>query len=132
MYFNSKTLTAILTDAAIEQQATPLIAQARKRFTSPLAVAGTVLALKGKGLEPAELQAHVENYLDTAGIELRDMPPSARLIEAATKAVMEDDADLETVLDDACAAYYEVEWFSLEAQATSASPTAAPGGDTPA
>lgn len=118
MYFDAKTLTAILSDAATEQKAAPAIALARKRFTSPLAVAGTILALKGNGLEPAELQTHVENYLDMAGIELRDMPPAYKLIEAATAADMQaGTTDLETVLNAACAAYYEVESFSLDALA---------------
>lgn len=123
MYFDTKTLTAILSDAATEQRAAALFAEARRRFTSPLSVAGTILALKGKGLEPSELQSHVENYLDMAGIELRDMPPAHKLIEAATTAVMAGGAtDLETVLHDACAAYYEAGIFSLDA---------APAGNTP-
>lgn len=115
MYFDGKTLTAILSDAATEQQAAPLIAEARKRFTSPLAVAGAILALKGNWPEPAELETHVTNYLDVAGIELRDMPPSARLIEAATAA--DAGEDLETVLHAACADYYEVPLFSLDVPA---------------
>ncbi|MFT4012246.1 MAG: hypothetical protein QM682_02365 [Paracoccus sp. (in: a-proteobacteria)] len=117
MYFDSKTLTAILSDAATEERAAAAIAGTRKRFTSPLAVAGTILGLKDKGLEPAELEVHVLNYLKLAEIELRDMPPSQRLIEAATKAVMKGGGELQAVLEDACAAYYEVERFSLDAPA---------------
>lgn len=128
MYFDTKTLTAILSNAATEQRAAPAIAEARRRFTSPLSIAGTILALKGKGLEPAELQSHVQNFLDMAGIELRDMPPAHKLIEAATAAVMAGGTtDLETVLHGACAAYYEAGIFSLD----TAPAEAAPAGNTP-
>lgn len=115
MYFDTETLTRLLSDAEVQQKAAPAIAAARRRFTSPLAVAGTVLALKGRGLSPEELQGHVTNYLDLAGIELRDMPPAHRLIDAATEAVDSDSGDgLEAVWHAACAAYYEAERFSLD------------------
>lgn len=115
MYFDTATLTRLLSDAQVQQEAAAAIAAARRRFTSPLAVAGTILALKGRGLAPAELEGHVRNYLDLAGIELRDMPPAQRLIEAATLAVSESGAtDLETVLHGACARYYEAGLFSLD------------------
>ena len=115
MYFDTATLTRLLSDAETQQSAAPAIAGLRRRFTSPLAVAGTILALRGKGLEPAELETHVTDYLDLAGIELRDMPPSHKLIEAATKAAMAGGGDLDAVLHGACAAYYEAEILSLDA-----------------
>ncbi len=115
MYFDTETLTRLLSDAEVQQKAAPAVAAARRRFTSPLAVAGTVLALKDRGLSPAELEGHVTNYLDLAGIELRDMPPAHRLIEAATQAVNTGSSGgLEAVWHGACAAYYEAEAFSLD------------------
>lgn len=115
MYFDTETLTRLLSDAGTQQGAAAAIAAARRRFTSPLAVAGTVLALKGRGFSPEELEGHVGNYLDLAGIELRDMPPAHRLIEAATQAVAAGGPQgLEAVWHAACAAYYEAEPFSLD------------------
>lgn len=127
MYFDTATLTRLLSDAETQQSAAPVIAALRRRFTSPLAVAGTILALRGKGLEPAELETHVTDYLDLAGIELRDMPPSHKLIEAATKAVMGGGGELDAVLHGACADYYEAATFSLDNPPAAAdAPPAAP------
>lgn len=116
MYFDTATLTRLLSDAQVQQAAAPAIAALRRRFTSPLAVAGTILALQGKGLAPAEIETHVTDYLDLAGIELRDMPPAHRLIEAATQAAGAGGGEgLEAVWHAACAAYYEAAPFSLDA-----------------
>ena len=115
MYFDTATLTRLLSDAQVQQAAAPLIAAARRRFTSPLAVAGAILALQGKGLAPAEIETHVTGYLDLAGIELRDMPPAHRLIEAATQAVNAGSTEgLEAVWHAACAAYYEAAPLRLD------------------
>lgn len=120
MYFDADALTAILTDQAVRERTAEAIAAARRRFTSPLAVIETVLALAAEtGRDPAEARAEVEAFLDAAGIELRDLPPAHRLValvlaaapgSAKAKAVA-------TALHKACADYYEVEPFSAEAPA---------------
>ncbi len=107
MYFNGKTLTAILSDAATETKAAPAIAAARRRFTSPVAVVETVLAL-GPAADGTTADQRVQAFLDAAGIEIRDMPPSHRLIAAAAEG-----GTVPEVIDRACADYYEAEPFTL-------------------
>ena len=121
MYFDADTLTAILTDQAVRERTAEAIAAGRRRFTSPLAVIETVLALAAKaGQEPDEARAEVEAFLDEAGIELRDLPPSHRLVALALAAAP-GSAKAKAVaaaLHKACADYYEVERFSAEAPAS--------------
>ena len=50
-------------------------------------------------------EAGVTAFLDTHGIELRDMPPGLRLIEGA----LATDGKLKERLHAACAAYYETD-----------------------
>lgn len=110
MYFDAKALQQILFDEKTAQDAAAAIAATRRRFTSPLAVVETILALSS-GADGAEVEARVSEFLDSAGIEVRDMPPSHRLISAAAEA----GAGLSAVdvLNRACADYYEAEVFSL-------------------
>lgn len=115
MYFDTVTLTRLLSDAPFQAEAAAAIAAARRRFTSPLAVAGAILALRGQGGDAATLEARITDYLDGAGIELRDMPPSHRLIEAALASAQAGGGDLDAVLHGACAAYYEAEPVTPEA-----------------
>lgn len=104
MYFDGKTLTAILSDAATEAAAGPAIAATRRRFTSPLALVEAVLALGPGG------DQRVLDFLDASGIEIRDMPPTQRLIAAAAEGTGGSAAE---VIDRACADYYEAALFSL-------------------
>jgi ribonuclease VapC len=120
MYFDADALTTILVDRAVRERTAEAIAAARRRFTSPLAVIETVLALAAKtGREPDEAKAEVEAFLDAAGIELRDLPPAHRLVAlalAATPASAKAKA-VATAMHKACADYYEAEPFSTEAPA---------------
>ena len=119
MYFDAKAITQLISDEAAAQKAAPVIAELRKRFTSPLAVVEAVLVLGGQDRAATETQ--VQAFLDATGIEMRDIPPANKLIEAAQKA---EAVDTLSVLNAACAEYYEVETFGL-ADALAAAATAA-------
>jgi uncharacterized protein with PIN domain len=106
MYFDSTSLIALLSDPALAETSAAAIAGDWRRFTSPVAVIETIAALPALGPEA------VEAFLDTHGIELRDMPPGHRLIEAAVAALGTGKAT-GALLDAACAAYYEAEVFTL-------------------
>lgn len=99
MYFDGTTLTVLLTDAEKAAAITP----EGGRYTSPLAVIEAAIELPELGEE--ELTA----FLDTHGIELRDMPPGHRLVEGA----LAKEGNLNDRLHAACAAYYETEVFVL-------------------
>ena len=123
MYFDAKAITQLISDDAAAQQAAPAIAELRKRFTSPLAVVEAVLVL-GAGQDRAATEAQVQAFLDASGIEMRDIAPASKLIEAAAKAEGDDTL---SVLNAACAEYYEVETFVLAdalADALAAAPAA--------
>ncbi len=109
MYFDGTTLTALLADPQRAAEAAPAIAEAHRRFTSPLAVIEALAALPDAG---------VTDFIDAQGIELRDMPPAHRLIEYATAALSAGAAAAAPaqLLHVACAAYYEAEVFVLPAQ----------------
>ncbi|WP_374636747.1 type II toxin-antitoxin system VapC family toxin [Paracoccus sp. (in: a-proteobacteria)] len=135
MYFDAKAITQLISDEAAAAKAAPAVAALRKRFTSPLAVVEAVLVLGGQ--DRAATEAQVQAFLDTAGIEMRDIPPASKLIEAAAKA---EAGDTLSVLNAACAEYYEVETFVLadalaaaeaaaQAAAVAATPAAAPAAD---
>jgi hypothetical protein len=91
MYFDGNALVALLADPALTAQLT-----GSRRFASPLSVLEAVSASPEAGLDG------VTALLEAAGIELRDMPPAHRLIEAAGAAPL-------AALHAACAAYYEAE-----------------------
>lgn len=101
MYFNGTTLTALLSDA----EKAAAITTDGGRYTSPLAVIEAAIELPELGEE--ELTA----FLDTNGIELRDMPPGHRLVEGA----LATEGKLSDRLHAACAAYYETDVFVLPA-----------------
>ena len=129
MYFDAKAITQLISDDAAAQQAAPAIAELRKRFTSPLAIVEAVLVL-GAGQDRAATEAQVQAFLDANGIEMRDIAPASKLIEAAAKA---EGDDALSVLNAACAEYYEVETFVLaDALAAAAAPVAAAVIETPA
>lgn len=111
MYFDSKAIAQLLRDEKSAQDAAPVIAATTRRFTSPLAVVEAILAL-GPTDDPAGAEGQVREFLDRTGIEIRDMPPTHRLIEAASQPRDAQAGALE-VLNRACAEYYEVETFSL-------------------
>lgn len=121
MYFDAKAITQLISDQAAADKAAPAIAALRKRFTSPLAVVEAVLVLGGQN--GAETEAQVQAFLDAAGIEMRDIPPASKLIEAAAKAGA---GDTLAVLNAACAEYYEVETFALADALAAAQAAAAP------
>ena len=99
MYFDGNTLTTLLSDAEIAAANAPAIAAPGPRYTSPLAVIEAVIEVPELG------EAGVLAFLDTHGIELRDMPPSHRLVAGALAA----DGKLKERLHAASAAYYETE-----------------------
>jgi hypothetical protein len=100
MYFDGTTLTTLLSD-----QEKAAAVPAGPRYTSALAVIEAAMELPELGEE--ELTA----FLDTHGIELRDMPPGHRLIAGA----LAKEGELGNRLHAACAAYYETEVFVLPA-----------------
>lgn len=103
MYFDGTTLTTLLSDADKAAAYAPAIAEAGPRYTSPLAVIEAAMDLPELG------EAGVTAFLDTHGIELRDMPPGHRLISGA----LATDGKLKSRLHAACAAYYETDVFAL-------------------
>ena len=129
MYFDAKAITQLISDDAAAAKAAPAVAALRKRFTSPLAIVEAVLVL-GAGQDRAATEAQVQAFLDANGIEMRDIAPASKLIEAAAKA---EGDDALSVLNAACAEYYEVETFVLaDALAAAAAPVAAAVIETPA
>ncbi|WP_231748657.1 hypothetical protein [Mycobacterium sp. M26] len=105
MYFDGNTLITLLSDADAAATYAPAIAAAGPRYTSPLAVIEAAAELPELG------EAGVTAFLDAQGIELRDLPPSSRLITGALAA----EGKLKARLHSACAAYYETEIFELPA-----------------
>ena len=99
MYFDGTTLAALLSDAEAATANAPAIAADARAQTSPLAVIEAAVELPELG------EAGVTAYLDAQGIELRDMPPSHRLIAGA----LATDGKLKERLHAACAAYYETD-----------------------
>ena len=99
MYFDGTTLTTLLSDAEKAAANAPGIAADNRAQTSPLAVIEAAMELPELG------EAGVTAFLDTHGIELRDMPPRHRLIAGA----LATDGKLKDRLHAACAAYYETE-----------------------
>ena len=105
MYFDGKTLSALLSDAETAAANASAIAADVRAQTSPLAVIEAAVELPELG------EAGVTAFLDAHGIELRDMPPGLRLIEGA----LATDGKLKDRLHAACAGYYETEMFVLSA-----------------
>ena len=103
MYFDGTTLAALLSDAEKAAESAAAIAADGRAQTSPLAVIEAAIEVPELG------EAGVTAFLDAHGIELRDMPPSHRLIAGALAA----EGKLKTRLHAACAAYYETEMFAL-------------------
>ena len=101
MYFDGTTLTMLLSDAEQAAANAPAIAADERAQTSPFAVIEAAMELPELG------EAGVTAFLDTHGIELRDLPPDNRLIAGALAA----EGKLKTRLHAACAAYYETEVF---------------------
>lgn len=99
MYFDGNTLTTLLSDAEKAAANAPAIAADGRAQTSPLAVIEAAVDLPELG------EAGVTAFLDAQGIELRDMPPSHRLIAGA----LATDGKLKERLHAACAAYYETD-----------------------
>lgn len=126
MYFDGNTLTTLLSDAEQAAANAPAIAAPGPRYTSPLAVIEAAIEVPELG------EAGVLAFLDAQGIELRDMPPSHRLVAGALAA----DGKLKERLHAASAAYYETEVAVLplpvpEAPQPDAPQTDAPQTDTP-
>lgn len=103
MYFDGITLAALISDADKAAACAPAIAADGRAQTSPFAVIEAAIELPELG------EAGVTAFLDTHGIELRDLPPDNRLIEGALAA----EGKLKNRLHAACAAYYETEMFEL-------------------
>ena len=99
MYFDVTTLTALLSDAEKAAANAPAIAADHRAQTSPLAVIEAAMELPELG------EAGVTAFLDTHGIELRDMPPGHRLVAGA----LATDGKLKDRLHAACATYYEAD-----------------------
>ncbi len=107
MYFDGTTLTALLSDADKAAAYSPAIVADGRAQTSPLAVIEAAMELPELG------EAGVTAFLDTHGIELRDMPPGNHLVTGALAA----EGKLKARLHAACAAYYETEPFVLSDEA---------------
>lgn len=99
MYFDGTTLAALLSDADVAAANAPAITADARAQTSPLAVIEAAVEVPELG------EAGVTAYLDAQGIELRDMPPSHRLIAGA----LASEGKLKERLHAACAAYYETD-----------------------
>ena len=121
MYFDGIALTALLSDAETAAANAPAITADARAQTSPLAVIEAAVELPELG------EAGVTAYLDAQGIELRDMPPSHRLIAGA----LATDGKLKERLHAACAAYYETDVAVLPLAVPDAPQTDAPQADTP-
>lgn len=121
MYFDGDTLTALLADAETAAANAPAIAAPGPRYTSPLAVIEAAMELPELG------EVGVAAFLDTHGIELRDMPPSHRLVAGALAA----DGKLKERLHAASAAYYETEVAVLPLPLPEAPQPDAPESDAP-
>jgi hypothetical protein len=121
MYFDGTALAALLSDAEVAAANAPAITADARAQTSPLAVIEAAVELPELG------EAGVTAYLDAQGIELRDMPPSHRLIAGA----LATDGKLKERLHAACAAYYETEIAVLPLPVPEAPQMDAPQPDAP-
>lgn len=116
MYFDGTTLAALLSDTDMAAANAAAIAADERAQTSPFAVIEAAMELPELG------EAGVLAFLDTHGIELRNLPPDNRLIAGALAA----DGKLKNRLHAACAAYYETDVFALSADGQAAPPADAP------
>lgn len=121
MYFDGTTLTTLLSDADTAAANAPAIAADCRAQASPLSVIEAAVDLPELG------EAGVTAFLDAHGIELRDMPPSHRLVAGA----LATEGKLKERLHAACAAYYETELAVLPLPAPVAPEPDAPQADTP-
>lgn len=119
MYFDSRTLTDLLSDEARLAGAAAAIAADRKRLTSPLAVIETVLALSGASTSAGgaeDVETRLLAFLEENEIEVREMPPASKLVQLALAAAAEaGDTKLKAALHKAFADYYEVQTFAIPA-----------------
>lgn len=113
MYLNAKTIYALVNDA----QATGKLVQAQKAggkwVTSTLAVVDAIAQLTTPETDAEQLEKSVTDYLYTYYVDIRDLPPVTKLAPAIVEATQQN-VSLNDALDQACAAYYEVEQFDLD------------------
>ena len=84
MFIDACALVAVLSDEPEAERVSTAIMNAKKRFTSPLVVLETALALSRPDKFDLPID-HVEpiimEFLDARAIELRDLPPARYLPE---------------------------------------------------
>jgi len=116
MFIDACALVAVLSDEPEAERVSTAIMNAKKRFTSPLAVLETALALSRPDKFDLPID-HVEpiimEFLDARAIELRDLPPARRtttlsLHAANTYRKGRRGLNLADCIHYACAKYYRV------------------------
>lgn len=116
MFIDACALVAILSDEIEAERCSTAIMSAKKRFTSPVAILETALALSRPDKMNAPIDALeplIMEFLELRGIEVRDLPPNKRatslsLLAAARYRKGRHGLNLADCLHYACAKYYRV------------------------
>ena len=78
MFIDACALVAVLADEPESERVSAAIMSAKKRFTSPLAILETALALSRPDkfdLAIGQVEPLIMEFLDARAIEIRDLPP---------------------------------------------------------
>src|SRR5690606_2154092 len=116
MFIDACAFVAVLADELESERVSAAIMSAKKRFTSPLAILATALALSRPdkfGLTIDQVEPLIMEFLDARGIEIRDLPPARRTAAlsfhaANTSRKGRHGLNLADCIHYACAKYYRV------------------------
>lgn len=116
MFIDACAIIAILSDEAEGPRVSDAIVNAKQRFTSPVAILETALGLARPdkfNMSVDAIEPIVLEFLETRGIEVRDLPPAQRATSLALSAAHRyrqgrHGMNLGDCLHYACAKYYRV------------------------
>lgn len=116
MFIDACALVAVLADEPESERVSAAIMSAKKRFTSPLAILETALALSRPDkfdLAIGQVEPLIMEFLDARAIEIRDLSPARRttalsLHAANTYRKGRHGLNLADCIHYACAKYYRV------------------------
>jgi ribonuclease VapC len=116
VFIDACALVAVLADEVEADRVSNAIGTAKERFTSPVAVLETALALARPdkfGMTVEAVEQLIMEFLDARGIELRDLPPAKRTTALALAAAHRyrqgrRSLNLGDCLHYACAKHYHV------------------------
>lgn len=116
MFIDACALVAILADERESERVSDAIMKANSRFTSPLAILETALALSRPdkfNMSIEALEPLIMDFLEARAIEIRDLPPASQATTLALSATHRyrggrHGLNLADCIHYACAKYYQV------------------------